>query len=262
MAPDPIIKLEKVSWVRDGKAILEEIDWTVNPGEHWAVVGLNGSGKTSLLNIAAGYVQPSSGRAAVLGRQFGAYDLRELRKSIGWVSAALRDRLYQGEAAEHIVVGGKEAIIGLDRPPSEADLQRAREILARLGCGALSSRAYRTLSEGERQRVLIARAMFNSPPLLILDEPCTGLDWLARESYLEALQQLGRDSAGPTMIYVTHRFEEVPPVFNRVLLLKKGRVHSAGCTVELLSPDNLSDFLEIPVEVTRREGRVYVHRKK
>lgn len=166
-----MIDAKQVSVIRDSKYILKEVSWSVKAGEHWAILGLNGSGKTTLLNMINGYLFPSKGELQVLGKIFGKYDLRELRKSIGWVSTAIQERLYGTESVEDTVLSGKFASIGLYEEPSKEDRDFARSLLERLSSVHLSDRIYQTLSQGEKQRVLIARGLMSSPRLLILDEP-------------------------------------------------------------------------------------------
>jgi iron complex transport system ATP-binding protein len=256
---EPVVQLSAVSWVRSGKIILDHIDWTVGKNENWVIFGLNGAGKTSLLNIIAGYMQPSSGQVSVLGRQFGRYDLRELRKSIGWVSAALKEMFYATETAEEMVIGARDAVIRLLREPDRAETERAQMLLEQVGCAHLAGRQFTTFSDGERQRVLIARALFNQPALLVLDEPVSSLDYLAREELLLILDRLAGDLMAPAMIFVTHRFEDIPrQIFTKIMLLDQGRVHSCGSLDELLSAENLSDFLGCQVQVKIWNKRYYV----
>jgi len=255
----PIIELKSVSWIRDGRTILDQINWIIHRQHHWVLFGLNGAGKTSLLNIIAGYMQPSSGKVKVLGQEFGSYDLRELRKSIGWVSSSLKEMFYPSETAVEIVIGARDAVIRLLRKPEQEELIRALQLLSRVGCLHLTDRQFNTFSDGERQRVLIARALFNQPELLVLDEPVSSLDYLAREELLAILNQLAEDPASPTMIFVTHRFEDIPrKLFQSILLLEKGQVHSSGRLNEILTAANLSDYLRRPVNVKIWNDRIYV----
>ena len=253
-----MIRLENVSLWRGRDYLLKNVCWEVFQGEHWAILGLNGSGKTTLLNMINGYLFPSAGKVTVLGNQFGSYDLRELRKSIGWVSTSLQEKLYVTETAAEIVISGKKAMIGLFEDPSEEDLEEAIKLLTRLGCGGFLHRTYQTLSQGEKQKVLIARALMANPRLLILDEPCTGLDRFARENLLRFIDQLGREADAPTLIYVTHRTEEVLPIFNRTLLLKKGEVYGKGNTLDMLTEEVLSGFLDTDVMVTTTGNRTWI----
>lgn len=254
-----MIRLENVSLWRGRDYLLKNVSWEVHQGEHWAILGLNGSGKTTLLNMINGYLFPSAGRVEVLGNEFGSYDLRELRKSIGWVSTSLQEKLYVTETAVEIVISGKQAMIGLFEDPSDEDRQEAIQLLTRLGCSSFFHRTYQTLSQGEKQKVLIARALMANPQLLILDEPCTGLDLFARESLLRFIDQLGREADAPTLIYVTHRTEEILPVFNRTLLLKKGEVYGEGNTLDMLTKEVLSGFFDTSVMVSTSGTRTWIN---
>lgn len=253
-----VISMENVSCIRDSHIILHNINWSVLPGEHWAIFGLNGSGKTTLLNIVNGYIYPSSGNVSVLGRVFGKYDLRELRKSIGWISSSLQERLYGNHTSESITLSGLFSTIGLYDQTTSADRERAHHLLEKLGCKHIIHKAYSTLSQGEKQKVLIARGLMNSPRLLILDEPCTGLDIFSREHMLETIGALAADRNSPSIIYVTHRTEEILPVFSNTLLLRQGRVFLSGRTDEIFTESNLSAFLETPVNVKKKNRRFWL----
>lgn len=250
--------MQGVSWRREESCILSNINWRVEPGEHWAIVGLNGSGKTSLLNLITGYAFPSEGAVSVLGRKFGEYDLRELRKSIGWVSPALQERLLTNETVGAMILSGKFASIGLYDKTTRKDLERAETLMTEFGCLDLANRRYATLSQGEKQKVLIARALMNSPRILILDEPCTGLDIFARENLLLLISRLGKSANPPTLFYVSHHIEEILPVFDRTLLLRGGRIHSVGRTRQVLTKSNLTDFFKKRVDVEWRKMRPWV----
>jgi len=254
-----ILQMENVSLMRDGSYILQNINWTVQHGEHWAIIGLNGSGKTTLLKIISGYMLPSKGSVTVLGKRFGNYDLRELRKSIGWVSISLHESLYGNESAEEIVLSGKFASIGLYETPTKHDIYRANEILELFGCSSLQKRNYSTLSQGEKQKIILARALMGSPKILILDEPCTGLDLFARESFLSLIQIISNSANSPTILYVSHHIEEILPLFKKTLLLKDGTIHSAGITKEILTNQNLSNFFRRSVEFSWTNERPSVH---
>ncbi len=253
-----IIDMQHVTWIRDKRTIVRQIDWQVNPGEHWAIVGLNGSGKTTVLNMISAYIWPTKGSVTVLGHRLGTVDVRELRKQIGWVSSSLQERLYANETAEEIVISGKYATIGLFDQPQPSDVETARSLLEQLGCARLADRTYQTLSQGEKQRVLIARALMASPRLLILDEPTTGLDVFAREQLLASIERIGRQPGGPTLLYVTHHIEEIVPVFSHTLLLRRGEVYAAGATSDVLTSQNLSRFFEVPVDVRWQNNRAWL----
>ena len=250
-----VIDVRDVSIIRDSIYILKEINWEVRKGEHWAIIGLNGSGKTTLLNMISGYLFPSKGELRVLGETFGKYDLRELRKSIGWVSTALQERLYGNESAEDIVISGKYAQIGLLKTPTQEDKEVARTLLDKLSIVHLAHRKYETLSQGEKQRVLIARGLMSSPKLLILDEPCTGLDIFAKEQLLNDIENLSNQPDSPTLIYVTHQIEEILPIFKHTLLMRKGEIYSSGPTSKMLTEENLSNFFETPITCHKENGR-------
>ncbi|MGM0395982.1 MAG: ABC transporter ATP-binding protein [Bacillota bacterium] len=253
-----IIDIENVSIWRDSKYILKDIIWKVEKGEHWAILGLNGSGKTTLLNMINGYIFPSKGDVRVLGKTFGGYDLRELRKSIGWVSTALQERLYGNETAMEIVISGRYASIGLFNEPPEEDREYSLELLSLLDCRNLANRNYNTLSQGEKQRVLIARGLMSKPKLLILDEPCSGLDIFSREKLLNTVDDMCKSKDAPTLIYVTHQTEEILPAFSHTLLMRRGEIHSSGYTPDLLSKENLTDFFETDVDCTKTNERYSV----
>ncbi len=250
--------MQDVSLRRDEFYLLKNINWNVKRGEHWAVVGLNGSGKTSLLKIITGYILPSNGEVTVLGRKFGAYDLRELRKSIGWVSSSLQDALYPNETVEEIVASGKYASIGLYESPSVEDLNKVSELLNEFGCSSLCKRRYHTLSQGEKQKVILARALMNKPRLLILDEPCTGLDIFARESFLSLVEQIGNAEEAPTLLYVSHHLDEILAVFSHTLLLREGKIYSAGKTKSVLTSQSLSSFYQHEVDFEWRNNRPFI----
>ncbi len=260
---EPVIELTSVSWLRSGKTILDQINWQVYKNENWVIFGLNGAGKTSLLKIIAGYMQPSTGQVKVLGKEFGRYDLRELRKSIGWVSSSLKEMFYPSETVDEIVIGARDAVIRMLRKPERAESERALILLELVGCEQLAVRQFSTLSDGERQRVLIARALYNQPALLVLDEPVTSLDYLAREELLIILERLAADHQSPALIFVTHRFEDIPrQIFSKVMLLDQGRIHSIGRLDEIMTDANLSDFFGCPVAVKMWNGRFYVQPAK
>ncbi|MHB1418396.1 MAG: ABC transporter ATP-binding protein [Bacillota bacterium] len=249
------VVMKEVSWIREDNIILNQINWEVRSGEHWAIIGLNGSGKTSLLNLITGYIFPSKGEITVLGHRFGSYDLRELRKSIGWVSSSLQEKLHGNDNVEEIVLSGKYATIGIYEKPAEDDIKQARLLLEQFECASFAKRKYFTLSQGEKQKVLLARALISAPELLILDEPCTGLDLFARESFLSKVAGLGMTNKGITLIYVSHHIEEILPIFRHTLLLRQGSVHSSGKSEKVLASANLTEFFQRPVEINWKDGR-------
>ncbi len=250
-----LLDIRNVSLQRNGNYILKNINWIVKPGEHWAVIGLNGSGKTSLLKMITGYLSPSKGEMSVLGKKFGRVDLRELRRSIGWVSSSLQESLHITDTAEEIVLSGKHASIGLYETPGEEDIEKAGILIEQFELSGMKNRPYHTLSQGEKQKVIIARALMCSPRLLILDEPCSGLDIFARENFLSLVEKICNIEDSPTLLYVSHHIEEITPSFQHLLFLKDGEIYSAGKTEELLNDDNLMKFYGKPVEIEWRNRR-------
>ncbi|WP_422661147.1 ABC transporter ATP-binding protein [Paenibacillus sp. EC2-1] len=253
-----VISLKNVSWRRDSTMILRDMNWTVEQGQHWCIVGLNGSGKTTMLNVVNGYIWPTTGQVEVLDHRFGDVDLRELRKRIGWVSTSLQQKLYGHQTALNIVLSGKFATIGLYDETGEEDLKQANDLMEFLGCTSLAARTYDTLSQGQRQKVLIARALMADPDLLILDEPCTGLDIFAREQLLQMIEKITQQPGGPTLLYVTHHIEEITSCFTHTLLVKDGEIFKADETVNCLQSDVLSEFFNTRVEVQEHHNRKWL----
>ncbi|MGG4494965.1 ABC transporter ATP-binding protein [Brevibacillus reuszeri] len=257
-----VIDIQGVSWIRGTTTLLNNVNWQVRSNEHWALLGLNGSGKTTLLNLITGYIWPTTGAVSVLGHRFGEVDLRVLRQSIGWVSLSLQEKLHGGDLAQSVVVSGKYASIGLYERTSEEEWTRAKELMRTLGCEHLWNREFNTCSQGEKQKLLIARALMANPRILILDEPCNGLDLFSRERLLESIHDLTQQKDTPTLIYVTHHTEEILPAFTHTLLLRQGEVIESGETEKLMNEETLSEFFHAPVVVDKYEQRVYVRAAK
>ncbi|WP_067924340.1 ABC transporter ATP-binding protein [Alicyclobacillus shizuokensis] len=257
-----ILEMRGVSWRRQGHTIIQDVDWNIRAGEHWAVVGRNGSGKTSLLSMINGYIWPSRGEVEVLGQRLGRVPVQELRRQIGWVSQSMAEQIAQsasaGDAAVQIVISGKYASVGLWQGFDAADAETAMGLLRQFRCESLADKPFQVLSQGEKQRVLLARAWMAKPRLLILDEPCTGLDLPTREELLAAIAWLGEQPDGPTLVYVTHHTEEILPCFSHTLLLQQGRVLAQGPSRDVLSADLLSDAFGLPVAVTWENDRPWV----
>lgn len=242
---------------RGDAVILDGVDWRVARGQHWVVLGANGCGKTSLLKTLLGYLTPSAGEIELLGKRYGRHDWRELRPKIGLVSSALQASVPANESALDTVVSGRTAQLDLWETPTRAEAAAARRQLARAGAGGLAARAWGVLSQGERQRVLIARALMARPRLLILDEPCAGMDPAARARFLERVEVIARERGGPSLVLVTHHVEEITPAFTHVLLLKAGRVLAAGPREEVLgrgASARLSETFGSRLRLTRRRG--------
>ncbi|MED1741729.1 ABC transporter ATP-binding protein [Bacillus swezeyi] len=258
-----VLQLEQASLKRNGKWILKGIDWTVKNGEHWALYGLNGAGKTALLNMLCAYYFPTKGRVNVLGHEFGKTELGEkLRRKIGLVSTALQQKFYPEDSAFEIVLSGAFASIGLYESPSQTIREKAISLLEEFGSIGYADRRYETLSQGEKQKVLISRALMADPELLILDEPVTGLDFIAREQVLDMIEHVANKAEAPSMLYVTHHAEEILPVFGKTLLLKKGEVFAQGETRDMMSGAVLSAFFDIPVQAVWTDDRPYLSKKK
>jgi len=253
-----IIDIRDVSLNRNGFYILKNINWLVKSGEHWSVIGLNGSGKTTLLKMITGYLSPSRGEMYVIGKKFGRVDLRELRKSIGWVSSSLQESLYTSDTVEEIVLSGKYASIGLYENPSKEDFEKAEILIEQFQLSGMKDRMYYSLSQGEKQKVIIARALMCSPRLLILDEPCTGLDIFAREDFLSLVEQICNMKESPTLLYVSHHIEEITPSFQHTLFLKNGEIHSSGKTKDLLTENNLLNFYGRSIKIIWNNERPWI----
>lgn len=235
--------------------ILDRLSWRVGRGEHWVILGANGSGKTSLLSALTGYLTPSAGNIALLGEHYGGSDWRELRRRVGIVSSAIRQKVPDWDPSELVVIGGKYAMLDYWGRVKRADRQAALRQLRRVKCGYLAQREWGVLSQGERQRVLIARALMAEPAVLILDEPCAGLDPVAREQFLEFIERLAGRKNSPALIFVTHHVEEITPAFTHALLLRGGRVEVEGPIERVLTSDSLSRTFDAKLKLRRQHGR-------
>lgn len=249
-----IFEISKLCIKRGGIVILDDVNWRVQSGEQWVILGANGSGKTSLLSALTGYLMPTAGEISLLGETYGQSDWRELRKKIGLVSSSVRQMMADGEPALETVASGKYATIDFWGRVTRTENAGASRLLKQVECAYLADRPWGVLSQGERQRVLVARALMAKPRVLILDEPCAGLDPAAREHFLQFLQRLGAQSRGhrtPTLVLVTHHVEEIMPVFSRVLILKNGRVLASGKKAGVLNSKNLSAAFGAQMRVQR-----------
>ena len=259
--PDLLIDFRDVSLRRDGRVLVGPLDWAVELDERWVVIGPNGAGKTSLLRIAAAAEHPSSGIAFVLGERLGRVDVTDLRARIGLSSSALAQRIPGDELVSDLVVSAGYAVLGRWRERYEdVDYQRAVDMLESLGAEHLAERSYGTLSEGERKRVLIARALMTDPELLLLDEPAAGLDLGGREELLARLTDLAADPDAPALVLVTHHVEEVPPGFSHGLLLSEGKVVAAGLLSDVLTAENLSAAFGQRIALEAIDGRYFARR--
>jgi iron complex transport system ATP-binding protein len=250
----PVIAVTNLRVEREA-VILESIDWSVERGQHWAILGANGSGKTSLLSTLTGYLPLTAGQIAVLGETYGRTDWRELRKRVGLVSSSLHQLVEGHQTPLGTVISGRHAMVGMWGEVRADERVQALRILRQVEAEAIAERQWRLLSQGERQRVLIGRAMMARSELLILDEPCAGLDPVAREHFLQFLQRLAYAPDGPTLVLVTHHVEEIMPAFTHVLVLRGGEVLAAGLKSQVLTSGTLSHAFNARVNLRRKRSR-------
>lgn len=252
----PVLDLSSVSVIRDGNPILNDVSWTVNEGERWVVLGPNGAGKSTLLGVAAARMFPTSGVASILGDTLGAVDVFELRPRIGLSSASLADRIPFDETVENVVLTASYGVVGRFTEEYEGvDADRARSQMEFMGVDHLAARTFGSLSEGERKRTLLARALMADPELMLLDEPSAGLDLGAREDLLLRLTDLARDPSSPAMVMVTHHVEEIPAGFTHALLIAEGFVTSSGPIREALTAQALADTFGMCITLEHYRGR-------
>ncbi|MCO0600935.1 ABC transporter ATP-binding protein [Peribacillus butanolivorans] len=259
-----VISLKNINWKRNGNQILNGVSWEVQTGEHWALLGLNGSGKTSLLKMITGYQWPNSGgEVSVLGNIFGKTNIPELRKSIGWVSSSL-DQEYQSrpnDTALEVVLSGKFASIGLYEEITENDIKKANKLLDQFRIKHLSNQFIQSLSQGEKRKAMIARALMSSPRLLILDEPCNGLDIYSKEELLTTIEDLTAAPNGPTILYVTHHIEEIVPSITHALLINSGNVIAKGDKKNTLTESLLEKTFRVPITLEWDNDRPWIRIK-
>ncbi|GHA81306.1 ABC transporter ATP-binding protein [Streptomyces termitum] len=251
-----VLELVDVSVVRDGRALVDEVSWSVKEGERWVILGPNGAGKTTLLNLASSYLFPTTGSVTILGDRLGGVDVFELRPRIGMAGIAMAEKMPKRQTVLQTVLTaayGMTATWHEDYDP--VDEARARAFLDRLGMNEYLDRRFGTLSEGERKRTLIARAMMTDPELLLLDEPAAGLDLGGREDLVRRLGRLARDPYAPSMVMVTHHVEEIAPGFTHVLMIRQGKVLAAGPMETELNSRNLSLCFGLPLVVERLGDR-------
>ncbi|AAT89025.1 ABC transporter ATP-binding protein [Leifsonia xyli subsp. xyli] len=257
-----VLRLHNVSVTREGAAVLDGVEWNVEPDERWVVLGPNGAGKTTLLQIAAAALQPSAGAAEVLGERLGGSALAELRPLLGFASSALARRIPRGEKVVDVVMTAAYAVTGRwNEQYEDIDERRARRVLGEWNLEQLADRAFGSLSDGEQKRVQIARAVMTDPEMLLLDEPAASLDLGGREELLRLLGGYASDPASPAIVMVTHHVEEIPLGFNRALLLKDGRIAAQGPLEKVLTSESLSAAFDVDIELTETDGR-YVARAR
>ncbi len=257
-SPDVVLHLDGVGVRRGQTHLVRDVNWSVELDERWVVLGPNGAGKTTVLQLAGAYLHPTTGIVRVLGERLGRVDVFELRPRIGLTSAALAQRIPGGERVDDVVISAGYSVIGRWRERYEGiDAARAATLLAQFGVAHLSERAFGTLSEGERKRVQIARALMTDPELVLLDEPAAGLDLGSREDLVARLGRLAADPDSPALILVTHHVEEIPPGFTHALLLRGGRVVAQGLLDDVLTSENLSATFGLPLTLERSGDRFF-----
>lgn len=249
--------------VRRGQAtLLDRITWTVEEDERWVILGPNGAGKTTLLQVASAQIHPTSGVAGILDEVLGTVDVFELRPRIGLTSAALAERIPRHETVRDVVVSASYGVVGRWREDYDSlDHDRARELLVEVGAAQLANRTFGTLSEGERKRVQIARALMTDPEMLLLDEPAAGLDLGGREDLVSTLSVLALDPDSPATVLVSHHLEEIPPGFSHALLLRDGQVVDQGLLDHVLTEENLAATFGMPLQVSHEDGRWAARRR-
>ncbi len=241
---------------RGGAVLLDKVTWEVRDGERWVVLGPNGAGKTTLLQLASAQLHPSDGVVGLLGEVLGTVDVFELRPRIGLTSAALADRIPRQEVVRDVVVSASYGVVGRWREAyDDLDHERAHDLLVEVGAAHLVDRVFGTLSEGERKRVQVARALMTDPELLLLDEPAAGLDLGGREDLVSTLATLAHDPDAPATVLVSHHVEEIPPGFTHALLLRQGAVVAAGPLEDVLTPALLSTTFGMPLALRHEDDR-------
>ena len=245
-----------VGVVRDGATLVDHVDWLVDQDQRWVILGPNGAGKTTLLRIASTRLFPTRGTVDILGERLGRVDVFELRPRIGLSSAALGERIPAREKVKDVVLTASYGMVGRWRERYDIhDEVRAEHVLKQLGCAHLADRTYGTLSEGERKRAQIARALMTDPEMLLLDEPAAGLDLGGREDLVARLAAVAADPDAPTAVLVTHHVEEIPVGFTHALLLRGGQVVAAGPLHESMTQESLSHTFGIALRLDYRDGR-------
>jgi len=257
-----VLELADVTVKRGPATLLRSVDWSVEEDERWVVLGPNGAGKTTLLQVAGAQIHPTSGVVGILGEVLGTVDVFELRPRIGLTSVALADRIPRAERVHDVVVSASYGVIGRWREEYDAlDHERATRLLTEVGMQAMSERTFGTLSEGERKRVQIARALMTDPELLLLDEPAAGLDLGGREDLVSTLSVLATDEMSPATVLVSHHVEEIPPGFTHALLLRQGAVVAAGPLEQVLTAEILSATFGMPLLLRYEAGRWAARRR-
>ncbi len=256
------LEFKNVTVTRDGVEILKSIDWSVQDNQRWVIVGPNGAGKTTLLKVAAAQIQPTTGTATILGETLGSVNVFDLRTRVGFASTALVSHIPNSETVLNAVLTASYAITGRwTETYEDIDEKRARRVLAEWNLSEHADRAFGTLSDGERKRVQLARAVMTDPELLLLDEPVASLDLGAREQTVQLLGAYASSPVAPSMIMVTHHLEEIPTGFTHALLLNEGSVVAQGPIENIISSDLLSETFGFGLSVSSEGGRFQVRSK-
>jgi iron complex transport system ATP-binding protein len=250
-----MIQLSNIYFIRDERTILENVNLHVREGEHWVILGRNGSGKTTMLDLMTGYEFPSKGKVEVLGNKYGECDVREVRRKIGIISQSLLEMMNLNDPVSEVVATGQYAYLRFYQEIDPQVLEKAIDMLQKVGLGHVTQQRLGTLSQGERKKVMLARALMTDPEVLILDEPCSGLDLFEREKLLTSIAQMGKDM---TVIYVTHHIEEMIPLFTHVALIENGRLFAAGPKDQVLTSENLERVFDVSVEIEWFRDRPWI----
>lgn len=251
-----MIKMENITLRRGQDQILDDVNLSVKAGEHWAILGRNGSGKTTMLEMMTGYLFPTTGRIEVLGNVYGKCDVREVRKEIGYISQSLLEKLSLKDSVWEAVATGAYAFLRFYQAIPEEVQEKAISLLQTMNLGGLVNHPLGTLSQGERKKVMLARSLMAEPKLLIMDEPCAGLDLYEREKMLLEIDHLRQHNV--SVIYVTHHIEEIVPLFTHVALIRKGRIAASGPKKEVLTKETIMHTYEIPVELQWHDERPWI----
>ena len=252
----PVLNLQNVSVIRDGKTILGPLDWQVNENERWVILGPNGAGKSTLFALCSTQIHPTTGSVEILGSKLGAVDVFEVRPRIGFMGSTLVNLFPEDEKVIDIVLTAAYAMLGRWNESYELwDESRAQGLLTTLGVRELAQRNFSTLSEGEKKRVLISRSLMSDPEILLLDEPASGLDLGGREDLLNRFDLLANDPYAPATLIITHHIEEIPAGSTHALLLKSGKIVGSGPIATVITSENLSVAYDMPISVSIMNNR-------
>ncbi len=254
---ETILAIDTVTVLRKERTIIDNVSFVIRPGEHWALLGPNGCGKTTIVQLATGYIWPSTGKVTVLGGEYGHVDISEYRKKIGLVSSALFEKIPYSDTFRDVIISGRYGSFGIWSEIPPGDRIKADEIIDLLNCREIADRPYRVLSFGERQAALIGRAFMADPKLLILDEPFEGLDIAARERMLRLIDSLIERKNGTTLLLITHRVEEIAAGISHAAIMAPGRMLAAGVKENTLTDSILSRAMNVHVELAKKNGRFY-----